>query len=100
MAAVEHALPNDNALRVSEVEVTFIIQVHPVGPLTKRKVSSAGPERCVFEKIARPRIAIDVNRRDRGFPIENLDFTIGLQLGSATTSRGCHICPAGRFHNS
>ena len=45
MAAVKHALPNDNALRVSEVEVTFIIQVHPVGPLTKRKVSSAGLER-------------------------------------------------------
>ena len=88
MAAVEHALPNDNALRVSDVEVTFIIQVHPVGPLTKGEVSSIGLERCIFEKIARPRVAVDVNCRNGGFPIKDPDFAIGLQLGSATTSDG------------
>jgi hypothetical protein len=56
MAAVEHTLPNNNALHVSDVEVTFIIQVHPVESLTKGEVLSIGLKRCIFEKLQGPEL--------------------------------------------
>ncbi len=100
MAAVEHALPNDNSLRVGDVEVTFIVQVHPVGPHTQWKVSSIGLERCVPKEIERTGVAIDINRRNGCATVEDSDFATGLQLGSTATFGGCQIRPAGWFQNS
>jgi hypothetical protein len=51
MTAVDHALPNDNALCISHKEITFIIQFHPVGALTKGKVPPASFEIVIFHKI-------------------------------------------------
>ena len=61
MAAVEHALPNDNAICIRDKEITFVVQLHPVGPLTKGKVQPSSLKVDVFYKIKRTRGTADIN---------------------------------------
>jgi hypothetical protein len=61
IAAVEHALPDDNAICIRDKEVTFIVQLHTVGPLTKGKVPPSSLKIVVFYKIKRTRGTADIN---------------------------------------
>jgi hypothetical protein len=54
---VEHALPNDNTLSISDIKITFIAQVHPVGPHREGEVLSVGLERCIINKKVGTRVA-------------------------------------------
>jgi hypothetical protein len=54
IAIVKHALPNNNAICIRDKEVSFIVQLHTVGPLTKGKVPPSGLEIVVFTRSSRP----------------------------------------------
>jgi hypothetical protein len=61
MTTVEQALPNDNALRISDKEITFAIQLHPVGGLAKGKIPFTSFKSIVFYKIKRTSAAANIN---------------------------------------